>query len=206
MKQYDMATLIGLCGVCFQVTPETSAPFQKAFFENGGSWSDSKEIGATEYPYLFIGSDGVFDNVLLYGLTPLSGYEQVILAPEQFNSQKELMKFLVMGGEVYGQGFQSFCLNKDGMLCGDCGLVELFENYKMIKPRIDKPKPKWFPAWVSDIVEEPNRRNLFTLVCKGKKSGIAVTDTRGIDWSYCTPLTDTELAEFGLKRIENEEC
>ena len=49
MKQYLIATLVGLRGVCFQVTPQTSEAFQKAFGE---------ELIIKNMPFLYIQDDG----------------------------------------------------------------------------------------------------------------------------------------------------
>ena len=204
MKQYDIATMVGLRGVCFQVTPDTSAAFQMVFFENGGKmWSDGSTDLDTRRgePFLFIDENGS----MLNGYNPHDGYEQVILAPEKFNNQKELMEFLVMGGEIRlyleGGGYEVGDFESDGNISHTIwGLSHYgFENWK---PRIDKPKPKWFLAYVTNT-SAFTRFKVSQVISLGDDKGYQ--DNNGETWKIAMPLTDLELSEiFGLKRIEND--
>lgn len=53
-------------------------------------------------------------------------------------------------------------------------------------------------CWVSDCLEEPSKNKKGVTVMGSKNYGAVSHD----HWNYSTPLTDEELAEFGLARIE----
>ena len=188
MKQYLIATLVGLRGVCFQVNAETSKAFQRAFFEHCDLDPDNAQE-VWQVGFIDITSDGKIG----FSCRPNYDNEQVILAPEKFNNQKDLMQFLVMGGEVINDDCEVNYFDDDGNLVSDF--------YGDWKPRIDKLKPKRFLAWVSDSPEPSRERGSLTFV-HILKSGFLTYG--GCPFKYATPLTDTELAEFGLKRIEND--
>ena len=182
--------------MCFQVTPQTSEAFQKAFGE---------ELIIKNMPFLYIQDDGG----LGCGLAADEDYEQVIIAPEKFDSQKELMEFLVMGGAIINEETGKIAhFNSEGYLTGNVELDTTIEDFLWLpcwKPRIDKPKPKWFLAWATDkreVYPSPDNSQMY-MVKKAEGSGFY--STHGHFYYAATPLTDTELAEFGLKRIENDD-
>ena len=59
-------------------------------------------------------------------------------------------------------------------------------------------KPIQYPClcWVSDFDKKPQTGDLLMMM-KNKDTG-----SQGGSWKYSTPLTDDELAEFGLMRVE----
>lgn len=143
MRQILISDLIHEKGVCFQVNPETSAEFQKAFFEHCDLDPDNAQE-AWQVGFIGITSDGKIN----FSCRPNYDNEQVILAPEKFNSQKEFMEFLVMGGEVVRDDGMTVLFDQYGcfLVTGTGGgknkYIPNFEFVSKWKPRIDKPKPK----------------------------------------------------------------
>lgn len=196
MKQYLIEDLVKMRGVCFQVTPKTSEAFQVA-------WLESKNLGDDENGFRFINKSGY----CYFGyFAPKAGelkdgeaFEQVILAPEKFNSQRELMEFLVMGGEIVHDIGYRLRFSDDGNFISSNDDDFDYDHLRFVrdwKPRIDKSKIKWFLAWVDDC-------KALVFVRANENSSDSI-DVFGNYWDNATSITDTELAEFGLKRINTE--
>ena len=126
-------------------------------------------------------------------------------------SKEELAQRLMDGEVFYCGGFKIY-YDKDvagsPFRFDDAFLKDGWDDYKALLTKQEIPwyeDPDSFPClcWVSDFDKSPDKKDYLKII-SDFDDGFFVA-CRGSSWNYATPLTDEELKQFGLQKIDKNQ-